>query len=168
MAGTSVDVEALADEYRELALELESTRLVVDAFGKPLRRKLAVEGVLLGEGIPGSALPSFSFDRTMFLGLNNFIFEVLDFGSLSGGGPGGKLLRMGGRPGEGSGLLPFGNATFAAVVAASLFPPTLPLLYPSPAVDGNGGLKVSLGRRLPPGGAAVLMGASPGYERLRS
>lgn len=165
--GTSVDVDALAEEYSELAFELGSTKLVVDALGKPLRRKLAVAGVLPGDGMVGVDLPSFSFERTIFLGLNSFIFEVLLFGSLSGGRLGEKLPRWGGSPGEGSGLLPFGNATFAAVVAASLLPPTVPLLYASPAVDGNGGLRVSLGR-LPPAGPEVLMGASPGYERLRS
>ena len=130
--GTRVEVEAFAEEYRELMLAVGSTRLVVDAFANPLRRNVAVDGVLPGDGAPGKALPSFSFDRTMFLGLaNSFILEVLDFGSLSGAGAGARprLLAGGGMPGDGNGLLPFGKATLAAVVAASLLPPTEPLLY---------------------------------------
>lgn len=87
MAGTRVDVEAFAEEYIELADDTGSTRLVTEAFGKPPRRNVEVVGVLPGDGAPDGALPSFSFDSAMFFGLNSFIFELFDFGSLSGGGP---------------------------------------------------------------------------------
>lgn len=102
---------------------------MVDAFAKPVLKKFEFDGVLPGEGSAGNALDSLSLSlvRAMFLGLNNFIFEVFAFGSLSGGGPSARLL-VGGNPGEGSGLLPLGKATFAAVVAANLLPPTVPLL----------------------------------------
>lgn len=100
----------------------------MDALGKPPLRKFGLEGVLPGEGNAGRALASLSLDRAIFLGLNNFIFEVFAFGSLSGGGPSARLLAGGGTPGDGNGLLPLGNATLAAVVAASLLPPTVPLL----------------------------------------
>lgn len=125
--GTSVDVDAFAEEYNELAAELGSTRLVVEAFAKPLRRKFDVVGVFPGDVILGPALVSFSLVKLIFLGLKSFILEVFCFGSLSGGGPIGSVLGGGGAFGEGSGLLPLGNAAFAAVVAASLFPPTEPL-----------------------------------------
>jgi hypothetical protein len=128
-----VDDDALADEYNELALDAGSTRLVVDGFAKPARRKVGFDGIFPGEGKLGPALASLSLDRAMFLGLNSFILEVLDFVSLSWAGPMlGLLNECCGRPGEGRGLLPFGNATFAAVVAASLLPPTDPLLYANP------------------------------------
>ena len=75
---------------------------------------------LPGEGIAGATLLSFSFERLILLGLEkSFIFELFDFGSFSGGGPGFWIAVGGGIPGEGSGLLPLGNAAFAAVAAAS-------------------------------------------------
>lgn len=126
--GTNVDVEALPEEYNELALDTVSKRLVFEVLGKPPRRNVAVEGVFPGEGNAGGALPSFSLDRVIFLGLNNFILDDLALGSLSGGATGLKLAGSGGAPGEGNGDLPFGKATFAAVVAANLLPPTEPLL----------------------------------------
>lgn len=68
----------------------------------------------------------------MFFGLeNNFIFELLPLGSFSNCGTGGRLPCCGGgggMPGDGSGLLPLGKAAFAALVAASRDPPTVPLL----------------------------------------
>jgi hypothetical protein len=73
----------------------------------------------------------------------------------------------GGKPGEGSGLLPFGNATFAAAVAANLLPPSVPFEYGSPPTDMICGLDTSLGFRDGPG-CAVLIGASPGYDRFLS
>ena len=137
MAGTSVEVEAFAEEYMELAADIGSTRLVVEAFAKPGRRKFDVEGVFPGEGKAGGALLSLSLESAMFFGLKSFIFELLLLGSLSGGGPSVKFDGSGGggTPGENRGLLPLGNATLAAVVAASLLPPTVPLLYESPVVD---------------------------------
>ncbi len=75
----------------------------------------------------GATLLSLSFDSPMLLGFeNNFILELFDFGSFSGGAVGGGIDCEGGIPGEGRGLLPFGNAALAAVAAASLFPPSVP------------------------------------------
>lgn len=100
---------------------------------------------LPGEGILGAILLSFSLDRLIFFGFEkSFILELLLFASFSpatgtgsGGGTGalGELCCTGGRLGEGSGLLPVGKTTFAAVVAASLFPPTVPFAYDKPPAD---------------------------------
>lgn len=136
----------------------------MEAFANPLRRNVAVDGVFPGDGMAGANLLSFSLDRTIFFGFaNSFIREVFDFGSLSGTGPRLIVFAGGGRPGDGRGLLPLGNATFAAVVAANLLPPTEPLMYPRLAVEdvGLSGLWSWLGRRLP-GGPAVLIGVKPG------
>lgn len=127
--GTSVDVDAFADEYIEFALEPGSSKLVVDAFAKPLRSKVELKLLLPGDGAPGGTLPSLSLDKLMVFGLeNSFIFELLLFGSLSGIGAGICMDCEARAFGDGSGLLPFGKAAFAAVAAASLFPPTVPLL----------------------------------------
>jgi len=69
----------------------------------------------------------------MFFGFeNSFIFELLLFVSLSNGGRGGVLLNCSGggnnTPGDGIGVLAFGKAAFAALVAARRLPPTVPLL----------------------------------------
>ena len=101
---------------------------------------------LPGEGAPGPTLASLSFDRLIALGLeNSFIFEALLFGSLSGICAGGSIVCGATVIGEGSGLLPFGNAALAAVAAASRFPPSVPLLYGKPnAADDTCGLCVAL------------------------
>lgn len=114
MTGTSVDVDAFAEAYRELPLNIGSTRLDVDAFAKPLRSTCAPIADFPGDGAPLLTLLSLSFESVMFFGLeNSFILELLLFASLSvgsggtgGGGGGGMSCEGGGKPGEGSGLLP--------------------------------------------------------------
>ena len=107
------------------------SKLVVDALAKFCPSKLD-----LGDGTPGATLLSLSFDSPRFLGLEkSFIFELLALGSFSGGKPGGGAIGKGGAPGDGRGLLPFGNATFAAVAAASLLPPSVPLWYCNPPAE---------------------------------
>jgi len=166
--GTSVEVDAFADEYSELALDAGSTKLVVEALANPLRSRLELMLPLPGEGAPGATLLSLSFDKLMFLGLeNSFILEPLLLGSLSGGG--GIIADAciaANEFGEGSGLLPLGKAAFAAVAAASLLPPSVPLLYGRPPADDTCGLCVALGNLL--GCPLVLIGARPGYDRFRS
>ena len=85
--------------------------------------------LLPGDGIPGATLTPLSLVSVIFLGLEKrFIFELLLFDSFSGGGPMGWPDGGAIEFGEGSGLLPFGNATFAAVAATSLLPPRVLLL----------------------------------------
>lgn len=124
-------------------VEAPSARLVTLWFANPLFMTAGLKLPLPGEGIPGATLLSFSLDRLMFFGLEkSFIFELLLFASFSpvtgsGGGTGalGELCCTGGREGEGNGLLPVGKTTLAAVVAANLFPPTVPFAYDKPPAD---------------------------------
>jgi len=114
---------------------------------------------------------SFSFDNVMVLGFEkSFILELLLLGSLSEDGGTGGLLggsKGGTTPGDGIGLLPFGKAALAALVAARRLPPTVPLLYVRPFAERSCGLPVPLGLRLS-FGPVVLMGVSPGFERFLS
>lgn len=167
--GTRVDVEAFADEYNELPVDPGSARLVVDWFANPVRRS-GLRLFLPGEGIAGGTLLSFSLDRPILFGLEkSFIFELFDLDSFSAGGRGGGGIDCdAGIPGEGSGLLPLGNATLAAVVATSLLPPSDPFEYDRPPADAICGLCVSLGILRPRGGCEVLIGERPGCDRLRS
>ncbi len=124
---------------------LGSTRLVVEAFANPFRSRPELSPPLPGEGMGGGTLLSFSLDSPRFFGLeNSFIFELFGLGSFSGGGPGGWKDGGGGggggTPGDGSGALPFGKATFAAVAAASLLPPSVPLEYGRPPAEETCGL----------------------------
>jgi len=117
-----VDVEALAEEYIEPALDpAGSIKLVVDAFAKPLRSRSVLRLLTLpGEGIAGATRLSLSFERLILFAFeNSFIFELILFGSFPGAGPGngGAACCVCCSFGEGSGDLPFGNATLAAVAA---------------------------------------------------
>jgi len=152
----------------EFALELMgSTRLVVDALAKPLCSSLELRLPLPGEGMGGATLPSLSLDRLIVFGFEkSFIFELLGFGSFSGGGPGACIACGGCRFGEGKGDLPFGKATLAAVAAAKCRPPSEPFEYGKPPADEICGLDVPLGLLLP--SPAVLIGVRPGYDRFRS
>jgi len=100
---------------------------VVDILAKPVLDS----GLRLsfpGDGRAGCTLLSFSFDRPILFGFeNSFIFELFAFGSDGRGG--GGIACEAKRPGEGKGLLPFGKAALAALVAASLLPPTVPFEY---------------------------------------
>ena len=88
--GTSVDVEALADEYTDAALEPRPIKLVVDALAKLLTPSMLL---LPGDGIAGVTLLSLSFDSPRFFGFeNSFILELFDLGSFSGGNPGGGAM----------------------------------------------------------------------------
>ena len=140
-----------------------------EAFAKPLRSRLELKLALLGEEAAGGTLPSLSFDNEIFFGLEkSFILELLLLGSLSRGGTGGGGCMVCGPSefGEGNGLLPLGKAAFAAEAAARRFPPSVPLLYGrGPPEDTWGVLSVLGCLCVCP---VVLIGASPGYDRLRS
>ena len=116
-----MEVEALAEEYIELALDpAGSIKLVVDAFANPLRSRLVLRLLTFpGEGIPGATRLSLSFDKLILFAFeNSFIFELILFGSFPGAGPGcGAGCGVCCNFGEGSGDRPFGNATLAAVAA---------------------------------------------------
>ena len=97
--------------------------------------------LLPGDGILGTTLLSLSFERLIFFGLEkSFILELFVFGSLSGGGPENWVNCDGGKLGEGRGVLPLGKAALAALVAASLFPPRVPLEYGRPPANATCGL----------------------------
>lgn len=166
--GTKVDVEALADEYKEFPPDvLGSTRFELDALGRPPRSRFELSPPFPGDGTPGDTLPSLSFAMVRVLGFEkSFILELLLFDSFSGGRVGAGPERIVCEFGDGNGFRPLGKAAFAAVAAAR-FPPSVPLMYGKPPVEDTCGLWVPLVCRMvvPP---AVIMGARPGYDRLRS
>ena len=66
---------------------------MVDAFAKLLPSRLGFMLARPGEGIGGATLLSLSFDSPRFFGFEkSFIFDVLLFGSFSGGKPGGGAI----------------------------------------------------------------------------